>query len=87
MNNTSKEIMQAVQIFKTAIDTHEAEKIKLDQQRQSGVIAPADFSAKTEENNKRLNLAIAARLQRFNEIIAEYDQWLMKVGQRSKAQT
>ena len=74
MNTTTKKVMQAVQIFKTAIDTHEAEKIKLDQQRQSGVIAPADFSAKTEENNKRLNLAIAARLQRFNEIIAEYDQ-------------
>lgn len=74
MNNTSKEIMQAVQTFKAAIDTHNSEKEKLDQQRQSGVIAPADFSNKTEENNKRLNQAIAARLQRFNEIIAEYDQ-------------
>jgi hypothetical protein len=74
MNKTTKEIMKAVQAYKAAIDAHNSEKEKLDKQRHSGSIAPADFSNKTEENNKRLNQAITARLQRFNEIIAEYEQ-------------
>ena len=74
MNKTTQEIMKAVQTYSAAIEAHRIEKDKLEQQQRSGVIAPADFLSKTEANNGMLNQAISARLQRLNEIIAEYEQ-------------
>ncbi len=74
MNNTSKEIMQVVQTFKSAVDAHSAEKEKLENQQRSGLLSPVEIARKTEENNNMLNQAIVARLQRFNEIAAEYEQ-------------
>lgn len=74
MNTYTKKVVDVVRAYKNTVDEYNTEKAKLAEKQKNGTIAAADFLTKTEENNGKLNQAIAARVQRLYEIVAEYEQ-------------